>query len=145
MCPVQCLPLKYPWCTVLPRPVCLQPPHLPQVFPLQQQQPTRFARLLPPRLPRSQRVGYFRNSRLSPRWKMHEFLTMLVLWSHPASHGIRCCLFRGERRNPIQLRKLFFRSVPSRPPHLILSDFSPTPNPQPPSPSDPNNIRGPSD
>lgn len=43
---------KYPWCTVLLQPLCLQPQHLPQVFPLQPQQPIRFAFLpLPPPQP----------------------------------------------------------------------------------------------
>lgn len=37
---------KFPWCTVLRQPLCLQQQHLPQVFPsLQQPQPTRFANL----------------------------------------------------------------------------------------------------
>lgn len=41
--PLWSFPPKYPWCTVLLTPTCLQPPHLPQVFPLQPQQPIRFA------------------------------------------------------------------------------------------------------
>lgn len=36
-----------------------------------------------------------------------------------------------SRYDPIQLEKLFFWFFPSWPPHLILSDFSPTPNPPP--------------
>ncbi|KYO33980.1 hypothetical protein Y1Q_0024580 [Alligator mississippiensis] len=35
--------LRFPWCTVLRQPLCLQQQHLPQVFPsLQQPQPTRY-------------------------------------------------------------------------------------------------------
>lgn len=37
---------KFPWCTALRPPLCLQQHHLPQAFPsLQQPQPTRFANL----------------------------------------------------------------------------------------------------
>lgn len=45
-CAYTIFPLKkFPWCTALPRPLCLQQPHLPQVFPSHLHQPIRFALL----------------------------------------------------------------------------------------------------
>lgn len=40
-------PKKFPWCTVVVQPLCLQPPHLPQAFPSQLPPPIRFAPLPP--------------------------------------------------------------------------------------------------
>lgn len=72
---------KYPWCTVLLQPLCLQPQHLPQVFPLQPQQPIRFAFLLRPPPPSPALTFFFPLASYDSHVlykKMHEWCTGLI-------------------------------------------------------------------